>query len=259
MKYNAIPTACETFPYGEVEDYTVNLQAGTTQPAAYCTSKGNSVADEYIGKMQFNTINNTSTGNNGYTDFTAISTSVNKGSSYNITVTPTWTGSAYPEGYAVWIDYNADGDFSDSGELAWSKTASTTTPATGSITIPASATTGSTRMRVSMKYNGIPTACETFSYGEVEDYTVVIAGTGREGQETAADAITLYPNPADGVVNLTNISDKATYRIYTITGQIAGSGTPANGTVDVSRLAAGTYLIEVNDHGKAVTLRFIKK
>ena len=29
-------------------------------------------------------------------------------------------------------------------------------------------------MRVSLKYNGIPSACETFSYGQVEDYTVNI-------------------------------------------------------------------------------------
>ncbi len=28
MKYNGIPTSCETFTYGEVEDYTVNLEAG---------------------------------------------------------------------------------------------------------------------------------------------------------------------------------------------------------------------------------------
>jgi len=37
LKYNAIPTACETFSYGEVEDYTVNIQAGTadtTPPTA---------------------------------------------------------------------------------------------------------------------------------------------------------------------------------------------------------------------------------
>jgi hypothetical protein len=26
MKYNAIPTQCEALPYGEVEDYTVNIQ-----------------------------------------------------------------------------------------------------------------------------------------------------------------------------------------------------------------------------------------
>jgi hypothetical protein len=31
-----------------------------------------------------------------------------------------------------------------------------------------------TRMRVSMKYNAYPTPCETFTYGEVEDYTANI-------------------------------------------------------------------------------------
>jgi hypothetical protein len=61
----------------------------------------------------------------------------------------------YNEGYAVWIDYNKNGDFSDAGELVWSKAASQT-PVSGSFT-PTSATTGATRMRVSMKYNAIPT------------------------------------------------------------------------------------------------------
>jgi hypothetical protein len=40
----------------------------------------------------------------------------------------------------------------------------------GSFTVPSSATTGSTRMRVSMSAGGVPSACETFSYGEVESF-----------------------------------------------------------------------------------------
>ena len=62
--------------------------------------------------------------------------------------------------------------FTDAGELVWSKAASTTTPVSGSITIPATATLGTTRMRVSLKYNAIPTACEAIPYGQVEDYSV---------------------------------------------------------------------------------------
>ncbi|TRW22407.1 T9SS type A sorting domain-containing protein [Flavobacterium zepuense] len=263
MKYNGIPTACEAFSYGEVEDYTVNLTTGSgggTTPTAYCASKGNSVADEYISKVQFGTINNTSTGGTGYSDFTSVSTSVNKGSAYTITVTPTWTGSTYAEGYAVWIDYNADGDFSDSGELVWSKAASTATPATGSVTIPATATTGSTRMRVSMKYNAVPTACEAFSYGEVEDYTIVIAGTGKGGQSVQAIAdIKLYPNPTEDMLNITNITNQATYRIINIYGQVTSQGKLTEGTVNVANLASGTYLIEINDNGTLSTLKFIKK
>jgi hypothetical protein len=260
MKYNGVPTACEAFDYGEVEDYTVNIQAGTTTPVTYCNSKGNSVNDEYIGRVQFNTINNPSTGNNGYTDFTSISTSVNKGTSYTITVTPTWTGSAYSEGYGVWIDYNADGDFTDAGEQVWTRTASTTTPVSGTFTIPATAVTGATRMRVSMKYNGVPTACEAFSYGEVEDYTLNIGGSAREVETVSADAaIKLYPNPAENLLNISNVSEKAMYSIYSLTGQQVGKGNLATGAVDVSGLASGSYFIEINDEDAVSKQFFVKK
>lgn len=261
MTYNAVPTACESFSYGEVEDYTVNLQEASTGPATYCTSKGNSVADENIGRVQFGTINNASTGGTGYSDFTAISTAVAKGSSYTITVTPTWTGTAYAEGYAVWIDYNGDGDFSDTGEQVWTKAASTTTPVSGSITIPTTAVTGSTRMRVSLKYNAIPTACETFSYGEVEDYTITIGSSMREAVIATATAATIlvYPNPAVSVLHVANATDKAVYTIYTLTGQRAFSGTLSSGGIDVSSLSAGSYLLEIQDNDAVIRKQFVKQ
>ncbi|WP_108807695.1 M20/M25/M40 family metallo-hydrolase [Aquimarina spinulae] len=163
----------------------VSNAGGGTPPTGYCASNGQKTSDEYIGKVALGTINKTSTaGSGGYSDFTAETTNLSKGTSHTITVTPTWVGSTYDEGYAVWIDYNQDKDFADSGELVWSKTASKTTPVSGSFTVPASAKNGSTRMRVSMKYNAIPTACESFEYGEVEDYTVVIGGSG--GGDTQA-------------------------------------------------------------------------
>ncbi|TYP99879.1 putative secreted protein (Por secretion system target) [Tenacibaculum adriaticum] len=161
---------------------TTNVTTTGTPPLNYCDSKGNSVADEYIGRVQLGTINNTSGGGSGYTDHTSISTTLAKSASATITITPTWTGTTYNEGYAVFIDYNQDGDFADSGETVWTKTASKTTPVSGSFTVPASAASGATRMRVSMKYDGVPTSCETFSYGEVEDYTVVIGAGAPDTQ-----------------------------------------------------------------------------
>ena len=149
----------------------------------YCASTSGNVNDEYIGRVQLNTIDNAS-GGQFYSNFTAISTDLSKDTQYTITITPTWTGTVYSEGYAVWIDYNQNGDFTDSGELVYSRAATTTTPISGSFTVPATAVDGPTRMRVSMKYNGIPTSCESFSYGEVEDYTVNIGGSG--GSDTEA-------------------------------------------------------------------------
>lgn len=145
----------------------------------YCASNGNSVADEYISRVQVGTIDNaTGASSGGYGNHTSISTNATKGASVNITVTPTWTGTTYSEGYSAWIDYNQDGDFADAGEQVWTQAVTQATPVSGSFTIPASAAVGATRMRVTMAYNAVPSSCGSFNYGEVEDYTINIsAGT----------------------------------------------------------------------------------
>jgi endonuclease I/chitodextrinase len=156
---------------------TITVLTTANTAITYCASQGNSTVDEKIAKVTFGSISNTSSGTAGYENYTAIGTAANRGTTYVITVTPSWTSAVYSEGYSVWIDYNQNGVFTDAGEQIWTKAASTTSPVSGTITIPSSATLGKTRMRVSMKYNGIPTACETFSYGQVEDYTVTIGNT----------------------------------------------------------------------------------
>ena len=233
----------------------------TSTALVYCTSQGNSVTYEKIGKVQLGTISNTSTGGTGYTDFTAISTTLTIGTTNTITITPAWASTVYSEGYAVWIDYNKDGDFADAGEQVFTKATSTATTASGSFTIPATATLGSTRMRVSMKYNGTPTACETFSYGQVEDYTVNIISAAKE-TETARNsftAIEVYPNPTTSLLNVTSVSEKATYRVYNMLGQMVITGKLSNGTINVSNINTGNYILEVNDNEIITVKRFIKQ
>jgi hypothetical protein len=165
---------------------SANFTTTTTQ-ITYCASNGNSTADEYISKVVFGTISNTTTASaGGYGNFTAMSANVTTGLSYTITITPFWTSTKYNEGYAVNIDYNKDGDFADTGETVWTKAASQTTPVSGSFTIPSTALAGSTRMRVSMQYNTIPASCGSFNYGEVEDYTVNISAATVDTQAPSA-------------------------------------------------------------------------
>ena len=161
---------------GNTSAYSASVNFTTTQVQLnYCASNGQNTNDEYIGRVQIGSIDNTSgAGSGGYTDFTNVSTDLTADASVNITITPTWTGTVYNEGYSIWIDYNQDGDFTDAGEQVFTRSATTATPISGSFTVSSSAASGNTRMRVSMKYNGIPTACESFTYGEVEDYTVNI-------------------------------------------------------------------------------------
>jgi hypothetical protein len=60
----------------------------------------------------------------------------------------------------------------------------------GNITIPGTALTGNTRMRISMKGDGAQTPCETFTYGEVEDYTIHIADGNTEPTVTISHPAT---------------------------------------------------------------------
>jgi chitodextrinase len=225
----------------------------------YCASTSNSTADEKIGKVVFGTISNTSTGTAGYENFTALTTNAVRGTAYTITITPSWTSTKFKEGYAVFIDYNGDGDFADSGETAWTKAASTTTPVSGTFTIPATAKLGATRMRVSMKYNAVPTSCETMSFGQVEDYTVNITATARQMDATAVN-FSLYPNPVKGeVISIANLDTAATYTIYNLMGQEVSKGTIDNNTIMVGTLRTGTYLLEVRSEKGTATKRFIKE
>jgi chitodextrinase len=226
----------------------------------YCNSQGNSTVDERIGRVAIGTINNASTGTAGYENFTALSTNVVRGTAYTITITPTWTSTVYSEGYAVFIDYNRDGDFLDSGERVFSRAATRTTPVSGSFTIPATATLGSTRMRVSMKYNAIPTACEIFPFGQVEDYTINIASAVREEENTEqALSISLYPNPVSGDLLYISEIEEADYRIYNLLGQDVGRGKIENNSIFISNLQSGTYLLEVNSKGNSAVKKFIKQ
>lgn len=212
---------------------------GTT---TYCASRGTNVNDEFIGSVQIGSINNSSGSNGGYADFTSLSTDLSKGASATITITPTWTGTIYSEGYAVWIDYNQDNDFDDAGELVFSLSATTTTPVSGSFTIPTSATDGPTRMRVSMKYNGIPTSCETFTYGEVEDYTVNIVGSGADTQPPTAPTGLVASNVTSTTLDLTwNAStDNVGVTEYEVYEGATLLGTTANTTTGITGLTANT-------------------
>ncbi|WP_284653007.1 reprolysin-like metallopeptidase [Flavobacterium terrisoli] len=229
---------------------------------SYCASRGNSTAKEYINRVQIGTINNLSGNNNGYGNFTALTTNLALNSNNNITITATKSSPSYAEAYSVWIDFNQDNDFSDAGELVINQSKTKTTPFSGSISVPSNALQGATRMRVSMKNNALATACEIFTYGEVEDYTVIITATGRFEEETIVSkpAVKIYPNPVKGeVLNISNLENPATFRIYNLLGQEIANNKIENDAVNVSSLKPGNYIIEIMDGDSRTTKQFIKQ
>ena len=138
----------------------------------YCTSSGNNASTDWIQKVILGTYINNSGYNIGYGDFTAYPITIESGQTYDLNITPGFSGKSRREYCRVWIDYNMDGDFTDAGEqvFAYNRMKAAVN---GSIIIPVGLS-GETRMRVSMKYASAPSSCENFAYGEVEDYTLNI-------------------------------------------------------------------------------------
>ena len=361
MKYNAAQTACETFSYGEVEDYTVVISAGTPTPPAvptglaassittsgmtigwtastgatsydlqfrvsngtwatynttatsyamtglssnttyefqvrannsagsssytatgsaktleqittYCVSKGNNVTYEWIDLVQLNEITRTSTADAGYKDMTSLVANVGLGTSQTIYFSAGFKSSSYKEYWVVWIDWNHNGAFEDTEKVATGNSTSSTT-LSGTFTVPTTALLGTTRMRVTMKYNAAPTACETFSYGEVEDYTVnVTANSSKQitdnnplaqqiGDE-GGSSIEVFPNPAKSTIglNVRSVNGAVMVRIYDMRGAIVKEVLYENNTeINISKLPAGTYILRADEEKEPLTVKFVKE
>ena len=238
----------------------------------YCNSNGNT-SGEYINRVFMGTIDNISGNNNGYGNYTAMSTSVSLGSTEKIMITPKWMGTVRVEFYNVWIDFNQNGIF-ESSELVFSKSRSKNSSVSGPVYIPTNALTGTTRMRVSMKYNALPSACEVFTNGEVEDYSInIISIATRNSQEittienkeeeineTSKLDFKLYPNPVKGdIVNFTEMKESTSYRIFNQMGQQVASGYIENNSLNVGTLMPAIYIIEITDGKSIGTKRFIKE
>ncbi len=140
---------------------------------SYCAVSSTVADEEWISNVLFNTIDNSVNTTDGYEDFTYISTDIIPGNTYTATVSVGSTGS-WTEYYAIFIDWNQNCDFTDAGESYDLGSASGPNSLSTDITVPNDALGGATRMRVIIRFNSAPTSCESFYYGQVEDYTVNI-------------------------------------------------------------------------------------
>lgn len=243
----------------------------TTLPTAvsYCSSKGTNVAYEYIDNVAIGGISNATSANGGYGDFTNLTGNINFGTNH-IIVSAGFAGTPYTEHWGVWIDYNQNGTF-ESNEKVVTGSSSSSSNLSYTFTVPTTAKTGATRMRVSMKWDAAPTPCGTISYGEVEDYTINIGTSARTtftsdiiadaelGNEEPIFDLVMYPNPAVNFVNLAMKDGRdASFKIVNYIGQTLITGT-ADRNIDISELQAGVYIVKVNDGQRSITKKLVKK
>ena len=252
----------------------VGAAAGTTPPATvtYCTSKGTSVAYEFIDYVAVGTLARTSGADAGYYNGTALTApSLTAGVSQTFSVSAGFVGTAYSEYVKMYIDYNKNGVFTDAGELVINAAASTSAATRSfAFTIPTTAKNGTTRMRVVLSDNSATTSCNSYSYGETEDYTVNITGgaalapatlTGGTTGTTEVRSLVLYPNPATEMLNvaLTDNSAITSVVVSDVRGARLEGLSFSNGTLNIGRLAKGMYTLTVSDGQKVYHQRFVKE
>ncbi len=169
----------------------------------YCSSKSNICNEEWISKVQIDSFSHESDSSN-YSDFTQEQIQLDAGI-HQVTIQPTFNGGPWTEYVNIWIDFNRDGDFEDEGEKVLSLSGSSTM--SGTFTTDEDLEEETTRMRISMKYYTAPQPCGTFSYGEVEDYTVKIMNDSTTASllinEVLADPPAGYDANNDGLANTT--------------------------------------------------------
>ncbi len=127
-----------------------------------------------ISNVTLNTINNNTATQQGYQNYTALSTTLLRNATYNLSVTVGFTSQAT----MVWVDWNQNNILTDVGESYSLGNIAAGVPLVFSLYVPPNATLGNTLMRIAsdQKGNPIPTPCATNQpTGDIEDYTINIS------------------------------------------------------------------------------------
>ncbi|MGV3637245.1 MAG: S8 family serine peptidase [Flavobacteriales bacterium] len=256
-----VRSICNGVPTAWSAPITVNTTGcGACTDLEYCATTGGDSSDEWIANVQLGAINNDSGNDDGYGDYTDVSTDLTVGQAYAIRLEPDFSGFQFNEWFHVWIDLDQSGSFDAPEELVFNTGGADNAVVNGTLEIPGTSTLGPTRMRVLMRYDEAPEepCAPDFDYGEVEDYCVnLVVNTGQGLEEPTADAdLVIFPQPA---------SDRITIRTTTVRPGSAALVLDAMGravltaslnqpehTVDIHSLASGTYTVVIMDGSTAV-------
>ena len=233
----------------------------------FCTPSMNCSVGDGFQLFQLGEINNESQCE-GYGDFTDLSTELVQGENYNLTVT-TGYGDQYIK---LWIDFNDDTEFSedevivDNFIIEPGLNGSGIFTETIEISIPEDASLGQHILRAKTNWAGnVPAnACEETTYGETEDYTVIIttSSLGLIENDFSFTPI-IYPNPTSGkiTINLINYFDDVSIILTDVNGKkILSKNYFEVQDIDFSiNQPSGIYFLTIISEKKKAIFKLIKK
>lgn len=235
--------------------YTNSLMANTL----LCVSAGDNTS-EWIDRFVLGSIQRNSGAEPGGYLQTGIQTTLVRGTNHQGQISAGFSGTTFKQNYAVYVDFNDNGNFNDFGERIFgSGLISNGNNFNFNATIPANAALGVHAMRVIMRRNGGPSiqGCLENFLGETEDYQVeVVANSNRPAEFSAQEAgqknLAIAPNPSTGLFQVNSsfeiVSGK--YQVRDIQGRVIQQGLLNQTThweLNLHNHNSGIYFLEVYD------------
>ncbi|MEM7655764.1 MAG: GEVED domain-containing protein [Bacteroidota bacterium] len=221
------------------------LGCGFCQDEPYCDSKGDATND-WIESVEIAGFQNQSSSDQGYGDYTGAGPVWAKGSTASIELTPGGNDPTQSYLWEIWADLDQDGAFA-AAEVIYQSSQAIAGAIQADVTLPISATNGTTRLRIQMKQSGNSGGCETISSGEVEDYCLNI-----QPPVSVEDAweqfIQVYPNPARDQVSIEADNPLKEVVLWDLQGlmvqRVQEIGTESV-ELSLEQMAAGMYQLEI--------------
>ncbi|MBS1568641.1 MAG: T9SS type A sorting domain-containing protein [Bacteroidetes bacterium] len=230
----------------------------------YCNTIDFTVAVEPICNVTFAGIDHDSPadvdGSPALENFTIFTAFVGQGGSYPITVSGNTNGD-YTTYVTAFFDWDQNQTFETAVPIGSFTNTVCGTPITATVNVPADALIGTTRMRVVKNYNSAPEdPCGTYSFGQAEDYSVVV-GTVGIAEGGPENEVTVFPNPASTELYINGRAGKpANVQVYDMVGHLVMDQT-STGRLDITPLAPGSYSLQItNLDGSGIAhARFMKQ
>ena len=245
---------------------------------SYCGANGKNTVYEWIEAVQINTSIFETGSNDGYFNNEAP-VDVPIGSNIRLAFTPGFGFDPYGENWQVWIDWNRDGDLEDIGEQVFFGSGDQTVEAT--VSVPSYAVAGNTKMRVAMKWGNQIASCESFNWGEVEDFVLNILPTNGLGntlnpqariqttaplvfthQKRFEEQVRVFPNPVQDQLNISwqiPAFDLQELVVYNSLGEILQLQNNIYNdqqiAINTTNLPNGIYMVVLKDPSKDITIR----
>ncbi len=236
----------------------------TVKPFTYCNASGTGSAfsGNYIDYISLGAYQKVSA-KEGYGNFTNEYIALDAQTTYQFLVA--LRNAPNQDSVHAWIDYNKNGDFDDDERIIFPPI-DPNKQSIGTFTTRAWLGTDTLRMRVlNQRGLGIPTSCGDF-VGEVEDYSVVLSGSGISVAENLNENdFSAYPNPFNQSLELAwerSQADALVLKVSNSKGQVVFNEMISNTgslKIDTQNWPKGIYLVQFDSDGQQVSKLCVKQ